>query len=343
MEPVGDDYHMSLLIPQIARHLADDAQGESQAPFRKRLKSRSVEILDGMLVSLAHSLETHRPPRQVPSAPSLLQRAVPSPTKTMARPRSVEFDRILPPAHNPLPPMVQTPEAGLHPIEPPRRPSIGNFASASSSIQAMIDSPGSVKMRLFGPDHVSPVPETRQAPLPTVHEALYPALSQSYPQLVSPITPLESSRMSPTSAATVPQEIIPVRLPGSLLTSAELTEKREIVHTRTSSPKPQSSKPTISLTGYAPSKHCHICTRAEGLHNLVVCGNIRRLECKKVICRKCFAEQGWNFHEAKSSSGAHTWVCSHCERSCPARAQCKTYKRVNDQRKRRRAECHSPS
>eukprot|EP00181_Compsopogon_caeruleus_P006054 CAMPEP_0184678912 /NCGR_PEP_ID=MMETSP0312-20130426/1738_1 /TAXON_ID=31354 /ORGANISM="Compsopogon coeruleus, Strain SAG 36.94" /LENGTH=389 /DNA_ID=CAMNT_0027128023 /DNA_START=221 /DNA_END=1390 /DNA_ORIENTATION=- len=80
-----------------------------------------------------------------------------------------------------------------------------------------------------------------------------------------------------------------------------------------------------------PSRHCHICARSASFVQLAVCGNLRKGICRKTTCEKCFQEFGWDWSSANDPS--KNWLCTHCSKTCPDRAQCVIYKRTNDRRR----------
>jgi len=89
-----------------------------------------------------------------------------------------------------------------------------------------------------------------------------------------------------------------------------------------------------------PSKFCHICTRSYKTVRQAVCRNLVKGTCRKVVCEKCFEDNGWDFELAISEDSG--WCCCHCAEKCPASAQCTHYNRANPKvearRKRQRIE-----
>lgn len=59
-----------------------------------------------------------------------------------------------------------------------------------------------------------------------------------------------------------------------------------------------------------PSRFCHICLRKAERVTVVACGNIFSGQCRKVVCRRCFKEQGWDWDTAITKGSG--WVCPHC-------------------------------
>jgi hypothetical protein len=80
----------------------------------------------------------------------------------------------------------------------------------------------------------------------------------------------------------------------------------------------------------APSAHCHCCARTSRTALFMVCSRLRDGLCRKVICSKCFAKNGWNWQEAAQDN---SWTCTHCRDACPkGGSQCFIYARVNRRR-----------
>lgn len=65
----------------------------------------------------------------------------------------------------------------------------------------------------------------------------------------------------------------------------------------------------ISSGGSTPSRFCHICTRAAKPDVVLVCGNVGRGTCRKVICFKCIRDMSWDWG---SLHGTEPWTCTHC-------------------------------
>lgn len=78
------------------------------------------------------------------------------------------------------------------------------------------------------------------------------------------------------------------------------------------------------------SNYCHVCCRARGRGDHMICSNVSHGTCRKVICSKCFSNFGWDWHTARSDP--ESWVCPHCENKCPPRAQCKVYSKSHRER-----------
>lgn len=59
-----------------------------------------------------------------------------------------------------------------------------------------------------------------------------------------------------------------------------------------------------------PSRFCHICLRKAERVTVVACGHIFSGQCRKVVCRRCFKEQGWDWDTAITKGSG--WACPHC-------------------------------
>lgn len=110
-----------------------------------------------------------------------------------------------------------------------------------------------------------------------------------------------------------------------------------------------------------PSRFCHLCTRSTKVDVVLICRNVSKGTCRKVICFRCAEEQSWDVQKIRNDD---EWTCTHCnnvrdsfltftfdqitqrvanlsppllclfnEQNCPLKAQCHTYKRVNQHRK----------
>lgn len=80
-----------------------------------------------------------------------------------------------------------------------------------------------------------------------------------------------------------------------------------------------------------PSNFCHVCQKSQRSQLRVVCYNIRRGLCRKVVCKQCCDENGWDWSKVSANLGS--WICPHCTNTCPPRAQCFTYERTNERRR----------
>lgn len=83
-----------------------------------------------------------------------------------------------------------------------------------------------------------------------------------------------------------------------------------------------------------PSSFCHVCRRPSFLVKMVVCENMRRSTCRKVVCDRCFEDYGWDWSAANVENAS--WTCPHCRGACPDDAQCASYRKTNMKRRERR-------
>lgn len=60
-----------------------------------------------------------------------------------------------------------------------------------------------------------------------------------------------------------------------------------------------------------PSRFCHICLRRAERVAAVACARLVTTRCRKIVCKRCFDEYGWDWRKA-IMGGCH-WECSHCQ------------------------------
>lgn len=84
------------------------------------------------------------------------------------------------------------------------------------------------------------------------------------------------------------------------------------------------------------SRFCHVCARSGSVITLVACRNLKYGMCRKAVCEKCFLENGWNLDDTVTNP--QDFICCHCQKACPAKAQCRTYARTNERRRKSGAE-----
>uniref|UniRef100_A0A7S0ZB36 Zinc-finger domain-containing protein n=1 Tax=Timspurckia oligopyrenoides TaxID=708627 RepID=A0A7S0ZB36_9RHOD len=94
------------------------------------------------------------------------------------------------------------------------------------------------------------------------------------------------------------------------------------------------------------AKACHLCQlKPESMSTVVVvCANLSRGACRKVICKLCFIKNGWDYNKASQlmhnndqnhDDSENTnervpdeeWICPHCRDECPIDALCRKWKR----------------
>ena len=73
----------------------------------------------------------------------------------------------------------------------------------------------------------------------------------------------------------------------------------------------QSSASPNAAPSSAPSRFCHLCTRAGTTRELLVCSNVKRGSCRKVICHRCIREHKWDMAKIQADS---SWTCTHCRK-----------------------------
>lgn len=75
---------------------------------------------------------------------------------------------------------------------------------------------------------------------------------------------------------------------------------------------PSISKPSQHQnSGIIPSRFCHICTRSTKPNELLVCGNVKKASCRKVICHRCLNDLFIDWNSLKPSEN---WECTHCRK-----------------------------
>lgn len=58
-----------------------------------------------------------------------------------------------------------------------------------------------------------------------------------------------------------------------------------------------------------PSRFCHLCTRTANQDEVLVCKNVARGACRKVICFRCAEDHRWNVQTLRNDKN---WTCTHC-------------------------------
>lgn len=64
-----------------------------------------------------------------------------------------------------------------------------------------------------------------------------------------------------------------------------------------------------SAPSSTPSRFCHLCTRTAKLDVVLVCNNVSRGTCRKVVCFRCVQDQSWNLQALLEDQ---KWTCTHC-------------------------------
>mmetsp|Transcript_8105 Transcript_8105/g.21441 ORF Transcript_8105/g.21441 Transcript_8105/m.21441 type:complete len:299 (-) Transcript_8105:84-980(-) len=71
------------------------------------------------------------------------------------------------------------------------------------------------------------------------------------------------------------------------------------------------------------STYCHVCSRKGPRVQFAYCNNLlANQNCTKVVCDRCLSDQNMSFDEAALDI---TWICLHCQNSCPDYSRCKLY------------------
>lgn len=58
-----------------------------------------------------------------------------------------------------------------------------------------------------------------------------------------------------------------------------------------------------------PSRFCHICTRSAKPNDMLICSNVKRGTCRKIICFRCVRDVRWDWGAMKDDE---SWICTHC-------------------------------
>lgn len=64
-----------------------------------------------------------------------------------------------------------------------------------------------------------------------------------------------------------------------------------------------------SAPSSTPSRFCHLCTRTAKMDVVLVCKNVSRGTCRKVVCFRCVEDQSWNLQALLEDQN---WTCTHC-------------------------------
>lgn len=111
---------------------------------------------------------------------------------------------------------------------------------------------------------------------------------------------------------------------------ARLAKNQQITDDELLRLRPKKQRRAAKFDKPVPSRFCHVCSRTPKNVRLVVCSKIKEGTCRKVICEKCFEEYKYGDFDLALHTDASEWICPHCSHTCPERAQCRTYQRIND-------------
>lgn len=106
--------------------------------------------------------------------------------------------------------------------------------------------------------------------------------------------------------------------------------------------KPKKKRRAAKFDKAKPSGFCHICSRTPKNVRIVPCANITQGTCRKVTCVKCVDEFNLGHVETDVGDPGTSRPCTHCSKTCPERAQCRTYQRTNDKLRLRRLKQDKP-
>jgi hypothetical protein len=139
----------------------------------------------------------------------------------------------------------------------------------------------------------------------------------SKPPSSKPPTPL-SLYLGPDVASIAAATALKAGTNGDMLTDEQLLKLL-----------PKKVRKKAKFDSPVASRFCHVCSRTPKNVRLAVCANIRDGVCRKVVCERCFDEYAYGVFDDAYVYGSD-WTCPHCQGKCPARAQCRTYGRIND-------------
>uniref|UniRef100_A0A7S0ZGW1 Zinc-finger domain-containing protein n=1 Tax=Timspurckia oligopyrenoides TaxID=708627 RepID=A0A7S0ZGW1_9RHOD len=101
---------------------------------------------------------------------------------------------------------------------------------------------------------------------------------------------------------------------------------------------------SVEPSSKVASEHCHICTRLRARDLPVArCAGVYDGLCRKVVCKRCFEANGWDWNRAMELVNEKTYRCVHCTQFCPPGSQCHVYKKSNEKRKKYSAALASSS
>jgi len=239
-------------------------------------------------------------------------------------------------AASPVPPLppVPPPPAPPAPVAVPRAPLV-----AAPAAVAALPSPVSVAAPMAAPAAVS-APKPTGAPTP-VTAAAAAAAAVAKPAAAPKAVPTpKAAAPAPTAAAAAAASTVS-RLSSSVTTAPPPVATGDVAAVAASLgglteadflSAPKLKRKKAKFASPKPSRFCHLCSRTPKTVRQVVCANIHEeaYTCRKVVCEKCFTDNGWDWEAASTGPAAAAWVCTHCRDTCPARSQCRTYRRTNE-------------
>lgn len=157
----------------------------------------------------------------------------------------------------------------------------------------------------------------------TEHKSHYPEVKKIKLKRGTPTRPRKLSKREAAKAATAAALAEEHRL-------AHLAKTKQITDDELLRLKPKKKRRAAKFDKPVPSRFCHVCSRTPKSVRLAVCSKIKFGTCRKVICEKCFESYGYGDFESAKNTNETDWLCPHCDDSCPPRAQCRTYQRIND-------------
>lgn len=215
---------------------------------------------------------------------------------------------------------------------------MGNGETAESALPPPLELEQPSLLEAASSDALTQLRQLLNEPSPSIEQAPCATVKQKDSQ--GQVHLLHSNFSTVTTVNAVASRRVHQALPQAVaskpLQTAELPEKCDHLGvTRDCLTKP-AGKRTPRVRRYArakPSKFCHVCARSGDSVQLLACKNVKYGVCRKAVCQKCFAEQGWDWVIAKAHP--EEFSCCHCRRDCPENAQCRTYQKTNERRRNR--------
>ena len=93
---------------------------------------------------------------------------------------------------------------------------------------------------------------------------------------------------------------------------------------------PKRQRRTPRYSNPVPSTFCHLCSKRKQGSRTLVCGNVEKGSCRKMICEYCFNSYELGDFDALFTRSDNNWVCTHCTATCPEGSQCFKYEETND-------------
>lgn len=179
--------------------------------------------------------------------------------------------------------------------------------------------------------------ESHDCILPAKENSTLPRFVLDKPQRI--LVPGTTSTCTPTTCTPTnctPTNCTPTKTSGDEAIASKEKEKKTANKVQEPIKKRKYKRRRRSRATKAgiPSKYCHVCTRSSVTTKTMVCSNVKKETCRKIICIVCAADFEWQelYNALSTNVALSAWTCAHCRGICPARAQCHTYNRINGTR-----------